>query len=136
MDWFKTIFYDIVLLHFPYSLQQEKERWQTYVDEHAENEWLLSNCMVAAAYLTYCGGMTSDSRYRLGEYFSKVCEEVQFPIPKRRLLKDVSLIHFLYTPVRPWKQFYLYIILLRQKIIELTLSVSSSLTCSFSRVPF
>ncbi|XP_030850579.1 dynein heavy chain 8, axonemal isoform X3 [Strongylocentrotus purpuratus] len=80
------------------SLQQEKERWQTYVDENADNEWLLSNCMTAAAFLTYCGGMTSDSRQRMGEYINQVCVDTGFPIPKRRVLKDVSLIQFLYTP--------------------------------------
>ncbi|XP_041462850.1 dynein heavy chain 8, axonemal-like [Lytechinus variegatus] len=81
------------------SLQQEKERWQTYVDENADNEWLLSNCMTAAAFLTYCGGMTSDSRQRFGDYINQVCVDTGFPIPKRRVLKDVSLIQFLYTPV-------------------------------------
>ncbi|XP_071504103.1 dynein axonemal heavy chain 5-like [Diadema antillarum] len=81
------------------SLQQEKERWQTYVDENSDNECLLSNCIVAAAFLTYCGGMTTDSRHRMGDYFGQVCAELGFPIPRRRILKDVSLIQFLYEPV-------------------------------------
>ena len=82
------------------SLQQEHKRWQQYVDDNSENEWLLSNCVSAAAFLTYCGGMTSDSRKRLAEFFNHMSGHHGLPVPKKQLFRDISLINFLYTEVR------------------------------------
>ena len=37
--------------------------WKAYVDEYTSSEILLSNCIAAAAFLTYCGSMGVDRRF-------------------------------------------------------------------------
>ena len=39
-----------------------EREWKAYVDEYTSYEILLSNCIAAAAFLTYCGAMGVDRR--------------------------------------------------------------------------
>lgn len=87
------------LLYSLHSLQQEQQRWQVYVDDHSNTEWLLSNCVVTAAFLIYCGGMTTDCRRRLADFFNHMSEHHGLPVPKKRMFRDIPLMDFLYTPV-------------------------------------
>ena len=45
-----------------YSLRYMEREWKSYVDEYTSSEILLSNCIAAAAFLTYCGAMGVDRR--------------------------------------------------------------------------
>ena len=40
-----------------------EREWKAYVDEYTSSEILLSNCIAAAAFLTYCGAMGVDRRF-------------------------------------------------------------------------
>ena len=40
-----------------------EREWKSYVDEYTSSEILLSNCIAAAAFLTYCGAMGVDRRF-------------------------------------------------------------------------
>ena len=40
-----------------------EQEWKAYVDEYTSSEILLSNCVAAAAFLTYCGAMGVDRRF-------------------------------------------------------------------------
>lgn len=40
-----------------------EQEWKAYVDEYTSSEILLSNCIAAAAFLTYCGAMGVDRRF-------------------------------------------------------------------------
>ncbi|XP_071818739.1 dynein axonemal heavy chain 5-like isoform X4 [Apostichopus japonicus] len=82
-----------------HSLRAEGQRWKAYVDQNAENEWLLTNCLVASAYLAYCGAMTLDSRNRLADIFKDMCGEHKLHVPKKQLFIDIPLINFLYDEV-------------------------------------
>ncbi|PIK47982.1 putative dynein heavy chain 5, axonemal-like [Apostichopus japonicus] len=82
-----------------HSLRAEGQRWKAYVDQNAENEWLLTNCLVASAYLAYCGAMTLDSRNRLADIFKDMCGEHKLHVPKKQLFIDLPLINFLYDEV-------------------------------------
>lgn len=44
------------------SLKYMEREWKAYVDEYTSSEILLSNCIAAAAFLTYCGAMGVDRR--------------------------------------------------------------------------
>lgn len=44
------------------SLKYMEREWKAYVDEYTTSEILLSNCIAAAAFLTYCGAMGVDRR--------------------------------------------------------------------------
>ena len=45
------------------SLRYMEREWKSYVDEYTSSEILLSNCIAAAAFLTYCGAMGVDRRF-------------------------------------------------------------------------
>lgn len=45
------------------SLKYMEREWKSYVDEYTSSEILLSNCIAAAAFLTYCGAMGVDRRF-------------------------------------------------------------------------
>ena len=46
-----------------HSLKHMEQEWKAYVDEYTSSEILLSNCIAAAAFLTYCGAMGVDRRF-------------------------------------------------------------------------
>lgn len=45
-----------------HSLKYMEREWKSFVDEYTSYEILLSNCIAAAAFLTYCGAMGVDRR--------------------------------------------------------------------------
>ena len=44
------------------SIKYMEREWKTYVEEYNSPEILLSNCIAASAFLTYCGPMGIDRR--------------------------------------------------------------------------
>ncbi|XP_066278010.1 uncharacterized protein [Branchiostoma lanceolatum] len=82
------------------SLREQELLWQQSVEENSSNDLLLSNCITAAAFLTYCGPMGLDGRNSMYEFFLHVCEHYGLPIPNKMLYRDVPLVNFLYTDVQ------------------------------------
>ncbi|KAM9316607.1 uncharacterized protein PAF06_007656 [Gastrophryne carolinensis] len=97
------------------ELQSNEEILQAAVDimerlKTQEHEWrdkfcqnsisdLLTNCMLSAAYLTYCPALTVDERIQATKQLFNVCETCGLPVPQRMLLKDLPLMQFLHTPI-------------------------------------
>lgn len=69
------------------------------MDQNAENEWLLTNCLVGSAYLAYCCAMTLDSRKRLAGIIRDMCAQHKLHVPQKQLFIDIPLITFLYDEV-------------------------------------
>ena len=60
---FEFLFMDFYQSFVLYSSIKYMEReWKTYVEEYNSPEILLSNCIAASAFLTYCGPMGIDRR--------------------------------------------------------------------------
>ncbi|XP_023932047.1 dynein heavy chain 5, axonemal-like isoform X1 [Lingula anatina] len=78
------------------SLKSQEQEWRQHVRENDSNEMLMANCIAAAAFLTYCGPMTTDTRKRMGEFFMYVCEHHGMPMPRKQLFRNLELIDFLY----------------------------------------
>ena len=43
-------------------MKVEEKKWRQHVKEFGSNGVLVTNCIAAAAFLTYCGGMNTDAR--------------------------------------------------------------------------
>ncbi|XP_053567991.1 uncharacterized protein LOC128657631 [Bombina bombina] len=110
--------YDAAVVHkhqLEAKLQSHQERLKAALDmlerlKTQENEWkemmnqnsvtdLLTNCLLAAAFLTYCSALSVSRRIQVTEFFFKVCESRGLPMPHRMLLKDLPLVQFLHTPI-------------------------------------
>ncbi|XP_044146080.1 dynein axonemal heavy chain 5-like isoform X2 [Bufo gargarizans] len=97
------------------ELQSHKEKLQAAVNtldrlKIQEQEWrehlkqsnisdLLTNCLLAAAFITYCPALSVEGRRRVTDLLYKVCESCDLPLPQRTLLKDLPLIQFMQSPI-------------------------------------
>ena len=102
-----------------------EQEWKAYVDEYTSSEILLSNCIAAAAFLTYCGPMGVDRRFanknnsfaffflflntycdgyfvyificrkRMGKFFMRVCKGNGLKVQSQYLFDRVTLPEFL-----------------------------------------
>nr|CAB3238692.1 dynein heavy chain 8, axonemal-like [Phallusia mammillata] len=81
------------------SLKPLEQSWSHELADTITSEELVTNCILAAAYLTYCGGMTSDARQRMTSFYTHVCEHYELPIPSRMLFRNYRLHEFLFTPI-------------------------------------
>jgi hypothetical protein len=82
-----------------FSLKDQEAVWKKYVSDNDSNETLLANCITAAAFLTYCGPLNTDTRQKLGKFFMMQCDAHGIKMGKRQLFYDMELVDFLYTPV-------------------------------------
>lgn len=106
-----------------HSLKHMEQEWKAYVDEYTSTEILLSNCIAAAAFLTYCGAMGVDRRFvnknnsfdffllnicgdgyfvyificrkRMGKFFMRVCKGNGLKVQSQHLFDRLTLPEFL-----------------------------------------
>ncbi|CAK8694917.1 unnamed protein product [Clavelina lepadiformis] len=81
------------------NLKPLEESWKAEIDEIISNEELVTNCILASACLTYCGGMTSDARKRMTSFYTHVCKHYELPIPNKMLFNNYRLHEFLLAPL-------------------------------------
>ncbi|XP_018096048.2 dynein heavy chain 5, axonemal [Xenopus laevis] len=79
-------------------LKIKEKEWRKTVEESSITE-LLTNCVLAAAFLTYCPALSFGSRMRVRGLLFKFCERCGLPMPQRMLLNDFSLMQFLHTQI-------------------------------------
>ena len=72
-----------------FSLKPLENSWKIELEEKIGNEELVTNCVLASAYLTYCGAMTSDERNRMTSYYTHVCKHYELPIPNKMLFTSL-----------------------------------------------
>ena len=68
-----------------FSLKPLENSWKHELEEKITNEELVTNCVLASAFLTYCGPMTSDARKRMTSFYTHVCKHYELPIPNKML---------------------------------------------------
>lgn len=52
-------------LQIKYSrLKQRESRWKQYINSTSDREAVVADAVVAAAFITYCGGLDADLRYQ------------------------------------------------------------------------
>src|SRR6218665_4201145 len=62
---FEGIFLFFSLFIF-FSLRPQEIEWNEFVKFYATSDVLIANCVIASAFLTYCGSMTPDARWDFG----------------------------------------------------------------------
>ena len=63
-------------------MKMEEKKWRHHVKEFGTNGVLVTNCIAAAAFLTYCGGMNTDARYDINFYLKKrQCHHLYLRVP-------------------------------------------------------
>nr|DBA26446.1 TPA: hypothetical protein GDO54_010703 [Pyxicephalus adspersus] len=79
-------------------LKTQEQAWKDKVTQNNTND-ILTNCVLAAAYLTYCPALSVDGRMQVTRQLFTVIEKCGLPLPQRMLLKDLPLMQFLHTPI-------------------------------------
>ncbi len=83
-----------------FSLIGLEEQWKKWIDEHLSHEQTLTNCLIAASFITYLGPFSTLLRKRLCNQFFQICIKNSIPREPQLIFKDVSLAEFLYTPIQ------------------------------------
>ncbi|KAM5165175.1 dynein axonemal heavy chain 5-like [Mantella aurantiaca] len=79
-------------------LKMQEQTWRAKVHQNNSDD-LLTDCVLAAAYLTYCPALSVDGRVRITKQLFALCENSGLPLSQRMLLKDLPLMQFLHTPI-------------------------------------
>ena len=69
----------LVRLSVSPSLSDLEDQWSKWIAEHSTHEQTLTNCILAAAYMTYCSAFDADLRRVLSVKFVKICDEHRIP---------------------------------------------------------
>ncbi|XP_077973667.1 uncharacterized protein LOC120348568 isoform X2 [Styela clava] len=80
------------------SLKPLENAWKNELDESVTVEQVLTNCILAAAFQTYCGGMTIDARRRMVSFYTHVCKHYELPLPHKMLFTNYRLQEFIFEP--------------------------------------
>ncbi|XP_069830783.1 uncharacterized protein [Dendropsophus ebraccatus] len=97
------------------ELQSHKEKLQAAVNtlgrlKMQEQEWreklnqsnisdLLTNCVLAASFITYCPALSVDGRRKVTDLLFTLCERCGLHLPQRTLLKNLPLIELMQSPI-------------------------------------
>ncbi|CAF3476774.1 unnamed protein product [Rotaria socialis] len=60
-------------------LSDLEDQWAKWIAEHSTHDQTLTNCILAAAYMTYCAPFDADLRRILCQKFLSFCEQYQIP---------------------------------------------------------
>ncbi|CAE1271156.1 DNAH [Acanthosepion pharaonis] len=80
------------------SLKKKELEWQSYVQEES-NEVLVTNSLLASAFMTYCGPFHIKHRQTLCDSFLQICKEHHFPEPYHKLFKNLDLHQYIFPPM-------------------------------------
>jgi len=67
------------MFFFRLSLSDLEDQWTKWITEHSTHDQTLTNCILAAAYMTYCSPFDADLRRILCQKFFKFCEQYEIP---------------------------------------------------------
>ncbi|CAF0814844.1 unnamed protein product, partial [Brachionus calyciflorus] len=77
-----------------------EDQWKKWIDEHLSHEQTITNCIITAAYICYCGPFDLDTRNRLGRFFAECCSKHEIPREPQQIFKNFTLPEFLFTPIQ------------------------------------
>ncbi|CAF0936921.1 unnamed protein product [Rotaria sordida] len=61
------------------SLSDLEDQWTKWIAEHSTHDQTLTNCILAASYMTYCSPFDAELRRILCQKFVTFCEQYQIP---------------------------------------------------------
>ncbi|XP_073531710.1 dynein axonemal heavy chain 5-like [Phyllobates terribilis] len=79
-------------------LKMQEQEWKEKLNQSNVSD-LLTNCLLAAAFVTYCPALCMDRRRKVTDWLFKVCESCGLPLPQRTLLKNLPLIQLMQSPI-------------------------------------
>ncbi|XP_073445808.1 uncharacterized protein [Dendrobates tinctorius] len=79
-------------------LKMQEQEWKEKLNQSSVSD-LLTNCVLAAAFVTYCPALSMDRRSKVTSLLFKVCESCGLHLPHRTLLKNLPLIQLMQTPI-------------------------------------
>ncbi|XP_077137822.1 dynein axonemal heavy chain 5-like [Ranitomeya variabilis] len=79
-------------------LKTQEQEWKEKLNRSNVSD-LLTNCVLAAAFITYCPALSMDRRGKVTNLLFKVCESCGLPLPHRTLLRNLPLIQLMQTPI-------------------------------------
>jgi hypothetical protein len=82
----------ILFLLFTLSLTNLEEQWKKWIEEHLSHEQTLTNCLIVAAYICYCGPFERDLRQKLCSKITELCAEHAIPREPQLIFKVIIVI--------------------------------------------
>ena len=88
---FFFIFYKILenflIVHFVFSLTNLEDQWKKWIEEHLSHEQTITNCLITAAYVSYCGPFDKDIRRKIYEFVATCCQKHEIPKEPQQIFK-------------------------------------------------
>ncbi len=69
-----------------------EDQWKKWIEEHLSHEQTITNCLITAAYICYCGPFDKDIRIRLRNFFSACCVKYEIPKEPQQIFKVVFIL--------------------------------------------
>ncbi|CAF5083818.1 unnamed protein product [Rotaria sp. Silwood1] len=74
-----------------FSLSNLEDQWIKWIAEHSTHDQTLTNCILAAAYMTYCLPFDVNLRRILCQKFVSFCEQYQIPREADLVFQECSI---------------------------------------------
>ena len=81
-----------------FSLGEIEGSWETEVNKHSQDQ-ILTNSVLVAAFLTYCGPLNLDHRNMVCRRLAEIAEQNQMPEPSNKLFASLIRQHNLRNSV-------------------------------------
>ncbi|CAF1032650.1 unnamed protein product [Adineta ricciae] len=72
-------------------LSDLEDQWTKWITEHSTHDQTLTNCILAAAYMTYCSSLDADLRRIFSEKFTKFCEQYEIPRESDLIFQSIPM---------------------------------------------
>ena len=69
------------------SITNLEDQWKKWIEEHLSHEQTITNCLISAAYICYCGPFERDIRLKFCESFGTLCSKYEIPKEPQQLFK-------------------------------------------------
>ncbi|XP_056421918.1 uncharacterized protein LOC130362045 isoform X2 [Hyla sarda] len=79
-------------------LKMQEQGWQERLNQSNIRD-LLTNCVLAASFITYCPALSVDGRRKVADLLFELCKRCGLHLPQRMLLKNLSLFELLQSPI-------------------------------------
>jgi hypothetical protein len=75
------------MVYFVFSLTNLEDQWKKWIEEHLSHEQTITNCLITAAYVSYCGPFDKDIRRKIYEFVATCCQKHEIPKEPQQIFK-------------------------------------------------
>lgn len=64
-----------------------EDQWKKWIDEHLTHEQTITNCIITAAFISYCGPFERHIRMRICEFVLDCCQKHEIPKEPQKIFQ-------------------------------------------------